>query len=90
VLPRSLSHQVQQIGERLYPAQRDTRARRPSTHQSNVAEWHRPRAVVSPIGARSRTRRRQSNVDVGGRLTVKFDGRQVHIVTGIAGAQLFR
>jgi hypothetical protein len=38
---------------------------------------------VPAIGAPPRNRRRQRNVDVGGRLTVKFDGRQVHIVTGI-------
>jgi hypothetical protein len=89
VLPCSLSHQVRDVGERLYPAQRDTRARSPSAHQSYVAEWHRPRAVVPAIGAPPRNRRRQRNVDVGGRATVKFDGRQVHIVTGLGNRSIF-
>jgi hypothetical protein len=83
MLPCSLSHQVRDVSERLHPAQRDTRARSPSAHLSYVAERHRPRAVVPTIGAPPRNRRRERNVDVGGRLTVKFDGRQLLIVTGI-------
>jgi hypothetical protein len=38
---------------------------------------------VPAIGAPPWNRRRQRNVDVGGRVTVKFDGRQVLIVIGI-------
>jgi hypothetical protein len=38
---------------------------------------------VPAIRAPPRNRRRQRNIDVGGRLMVKFEGRQVLIVAGI-------
>src|SRR6185503_15635560 len=65
------------------PPQRHTRACRPGGHQREVALWYRPWAVVPPVGTAPRDRGRQRDVDVIGRVPMKFDGGQMVRFVGI-------
>ena len=65
VAPGGLGHKASETVELVDSAQHYSCARRPSTHQSEVALGYRPRAVVPPVGTAPWDRRRQGDVDFG-------------------------